>query len=279
MFEPDLKIEPVSPAIGCEVSGVDLAKPLTSTIIKTLRTALLDYGVIFIRDQDLSPAQQMNVAEAFGEPDKYPFVEGLPGFPCVTPVLKRAHETVNFGGLWHSDTTYQQCPPMGTLLHARTLPPIGGDTLFASMAAAYDALSNGMKDMLSGMKAVNSAHKSRVSDTRANRIKESGRDVEGLVMEAVHPVVRTHPESGKKALYINGAHTTRFEGMTELESEGLLSFLFRHQVREEFTCRLRWTPGALVFWDNRCTQHFPLNDYTGHERLLHRITLKGDVPR
>ena len=168
---------------------------------------------------------------------------------------------------------------MGTLLHARTLPPIGGDTLFSSMAAAYDSLSNGMKDLLSGMKAVNSAHKSRVSDTRANRIEESGKDVEGLVMEAVHPVVRTHPESGKKALYINGAHTTRFEGMTEPESEGLLTFLFRHQVREEFTCRLRWTPGAVVFWDNRCTQHFPLNDYTGHERLLHRITLKGDVPR
>ena len=279
MSETELKIEPVSPAIGCDISGVDLAKPLSSATVGALRAALLDYGVIFIRDQDMSPAQQMRVAEAFGEPDEYPFVEGLPGFPCVTPVLKRAHETVNFGGLWHSDTTYQPCPPMGTILHARTLPPLGGDTLFSSMVAAYDALSDGMKDMLSGLKAVNSAHKSRVSDTRSNRIEESGKDLGGRIMEAVHPVVRTHPESGKKALFINGAHTTRFEGMTEQESEGLLAFLFHHQVREEFTCRLRWTAGAVAFWDNRCTQHFPLNDYTGYERLLHRITLKGDVPR
>jgi taurine dioxygenase len=279
MSEPTIVIEPVSPIIGCEVSGVDLSKPLSAFTIEALRDALLDSGVIFIRDQDISPAQQMTVAQAFGEPDEYPFVGGLPGYPCVTPVLKLAHETVNFGGLWHSDTTYQECPPMGTILHARTLPPVGGDTLFASMSAAYEALSDGFKEMLSGLKAVNSAHKSRVTDTRSNRVKDTGKDTQNSIMEALHPVVRTHPETGKKALYVNGAHTTRFEGMTVQESEGLLNFLFHHQVREEFTCRLRWTPGSIAFWDNRCTQHFPLNDYTGHERLLHRITLKGDVPR
>jgi len=258
---------------------VDLAKPLSALTIEVLRNALLDHGVIFIRDQDISPAQQMAVAQAFGEPDDYPFVEGLPGYPCVTPVLKLAHETVNFGGLWHSDTTYQECPPMGTILHARTLPPVGGDTLFASMTAAYEVLSDGLKEMLSGLKAVNSAHKARVTDTRSNRTKDSGKNIQDSIMEALHPVVRTHPETGNKALFVNGAHTTRFEGMTVQESEGLLGFLFRHQVREEFTCRLRWTPGSIAFWDNRCTQHFPLNDYTGHERLLHRITLKGDAPR
>jgi taurine dioxygenase len=278
MPELAIEIEPISPIIGCEISGVDLTKPLSIFTIETLRNALLDYGVIFIRDQDISPAQQMTLAQAFGEPDVYPFVDGLPGYPFVTPILKLAHETVNFGGLWHSDTTYQECPPMGTILHARTLPPVGGDTLFANMTSAYEKLSESLQEMLSGLRAVNSAHKSRVTDTRSNRTKDTGKDIQDTIMEALHPVVRTHPETGKKALFVNGAHTTRFEGMTVQESEGLLSFLFRHQVSEEFTCRFRWTAGSVAFWDNRCTQHFPLNDYTGHERLLHRITLKGDIP-
>lgn len=278
-IKTDLAMAPLSPVIGCEISGVDLARPLSSAIVKELRSALLDHGVIFFRDQDLSPQQQMGFCDEFGEPMEYPFLKGLPGFPCVTPVIKRAHETINFGGLWHSDTTYLKHPPMGTVLHARKLPPIGGDTLFASMYMAYETLSEGMKEMLTGLKAVNSARKPLVSKTRADRIEESGNDIDNQTLESTHPVVRVHPETGRKALYVNCGHTVRFEGMSAEESDGLLGFLFRHQVREEFTCRFRWSEGAVAFWDNRCTQHFPLNDYAGHERVLHRVTLKGDQPR
>lgn len=274
----ELQIKPCSPFIGCEIKGVDLARPLPERLIAGIRDALLSYGVVFFRDQKLTPAEQLQVCSAFGEADEYPFVNGLPGFPTVTPVVKLPNESVNFGGLWHSDTTYMASPPMATFVHAIELPPLGGDTLFASMYAAYEALSEGLKETLSGLRAVNSAHKPRVSDTRAYRIDDSGKDVGGQVLEAVHPVVRTHPESGRQALFVNGAHTVRFEGMTVFESAGLLDYLFRHQTREDFTCRFQWSEGAVAFWDNRCTQHYPLNDYAGYKRVLHRVTLKGDVP-
>ena len=278
MSEPEIEFAPLSPIIGCEVSGFDLSKPLSANAVKSIRQAFLDYGVVFFRDQDLSPQQQMDFCQVFGEPVEYPFVEGLPGYPCVNPIVKLAHETVNFGGLWHSDTAYMSRPPMGTVLHARKLPPIGGDTLFANMYAAYETLSDGMKEMLSGLKAINSAHNPRVTDTRLNRIEDSGKDIGDEVLESVHPVVRTHPETGRKALFVNLAHTVHFEGMSKPESAGLLDYLFAHQVREEFTCRFRWSKGAVAFWDNRCTQHFPINDYNGFERVLHRVTLKGDIP-
>lgn len=273
-----MRIEPVSPALGCEISGIDLAHPLTKSDIQVIHQALLDYCVVFFREQELSPAQQLAFCTDFGEPDEYPFVKGYPDYPTVTPVIKRPEETVNFGGLWHSDTTYLPCPPLGTVLHAKELPPLGGDTLFANMYLAYETLSDGLKEMLSGLKAINSAHKDRVSDTRSHRIEESGRDVSEMTLEAVHPVVRTHPETGRKALYVNGAHTVRFEGLTESESANLLAYLYRHQTREEFTCRFTWSEGAIAFWDNRCTQHFPLNDYPGYSRVMNRVTLKGDVP-
>ena len=279
MSAPDFQIEPASPALGCEITGIDLSTSLSAATVDVIRQALLRYGVVFFRDQDLTPVQQLVVAEAFGEPDEYPFVKGLPGFPTVTPVVKLPEETINFGGLWHSDTTYMEMPPMATLLHAKELPPIGGDTLFANMYMAFETLSAGLQDMLCGLSALNSAHKSRVSETRSHRIEESGKDVGGKTLQAVHPVVRTHPETGRKALYVNGAHTVRFAEMTEAESAGLLDFLYHHQTREEFTCRFRWSKGAIAFWDNRCTQHYPLNDYTGYKRVLNRVTLKGDVPR
>lgn len=269
---------PCSPFVGCEISGVDLARTLSDGLVGQIRDALLAHGVVFFRDQNLTPAEQLRVCSAFGEADEYPFVKGLPGFPTVTPVIKLPEETINFGGLWHSDTTYMASPPMATFVHAKELPPLGGDTLFASMYAAYETLSDGLKETLSELKAINSAHKSRVSDTRSYRIDDSGKDVSDQVLEAVHPVIRTHPETGRKALYVNGAHTLRFEGMTDVESAGLLDYLFRHQTREEFTCRFQWSDGAVAFWDNRCTQHYPLNDYAGYKRVLHRVTLKGDVP-
>jgi len=166
---------------------------------------------------------------------------------------------------------------MGSMLLAREVPPYGGDTEFANQYLAYESLSEGMKRVLEGLIAVNSSAKANVTRTREDRIKEQGATSRDYLAE--HPVVRTHPETGRKALYVNVGHTVRFRGMTEQESAPLLEFLFRHQVKPEFTCRFRWEAGSLAFWDNRCTQHNPINDYHGHRRVMHRITLAGDKPR
>ncbi|MBV9934643.1 MAG: TauD/TfdA family dioxygenase, partial [Actinobacteria bacterium] len=193
---------------------------------------------------------------------------------------KLPHETVNFGGIWHSDTAYLDEPPMATTLLAREVPPYGGDTMFANQYATYEALSPAMQELLAPLRGVNSSALADVSKTREDRIAEadgsSGDEVRNF--EAIHPVVRTHPETGRKALYVNVAHTARFDGMTEEESRPLLQYLFAHQVRPEFTCRFQWAPGSLALWDNRCVQHNPINDYQGYKRVMHRITLKGDRP-
>jgi len=216
----------------------------------------------------------MAFARAMGRPIEYPFVKGIAGFPEVIEVKKLEHERHAFGGIWHSDTAYLDEPPMGSMLLAREIPPFGGDTLFASQYLAYEALSSEMKKLLSGLKAVNSSSKADVTRTREDMVKEYARSY-----EAEHPVVRTHPETGRKALYVNFGHTVRFAGMTDEESAPLLDFLFRHQVRPEFTCRFSWRVGSLAFWDNRCAQHNPVNDYHGHRRVMHRITLAGDRPK
>ena len=219
----------------------------------------------------------MAFARRMGKPIEYPFVRGIDGFPEVIEVKKLEHERHNFGGIWHSDTAYLEEPPMGSMLLARELPPYGGDTLFANQYLAYETLSEGMRRVLDGLVAVNSSANADVSRTREDRVKEQSRTVEEFAAE--HPVVRTHPETGRKALYVNVAHTARFRGMTEDESVPLLRFLFEHQVRPEFTCRFQWRVGSLAFWDNRCVQHNPVNDYHGHRRVMHRITLAGERPR
>jgi taurine dioxygenase len=195
----------------------------------------------------------------------------------VIEVKKLEHERYNFGGIWHSDTTYLDAPPMGSMLLARELPPYGGDTLFANQYLAYETLSEGMRTLLGGLIAVNSSANADVSRTREDRVRGQTRTTEELVSE--HPVVRTHPQTGRKALYVNVAHTARFKGMSKEESAPLLNFLFQHQIRPEFTCRFQWRVGSLAFWDNRCVQHNPVNDYHGHRRVMHRITLAGDRPR
>jgi len=274
-----IEVRPLTGGIGAELFGIDLAEPLDSQAVAEIRQALLDHLVIFFRDQELTPEQQLAFARCFGEPDIYPFVQGLPEHPEVTPILKLEDERVNFGGIWHSDTVYLDQPPMGTMLHAKELPPVGGDTLFANQYLAYEALSTPLRGFLDGLRAVNSAAKGRVSQTRQARIDDRGTGMDPEDLSAVHPAVRTHPETGRKALFVNVAHTTSFEGMSEEESAPILQYLFQHQVRPEFCCRFRWEPGSLAFWDNRCAQHNPVNDYHGHRRLLHRITLKGDTPR
>ena len=274
-----IAIHPVAGALGAEVSGIDLSGELSAQTVSALRRAWLDYLVLFFRDQDLPPARFLALARRFGEPIEYPFVRGLEGFPEIIPVLKLEHERVNFGGIWHSDTAYLDRPPMASMLIAREVPPAGGDTLFANMYQAYDTLSDGMKRLVEGLSAVNSSAAADVSRTREDRLRDSARADAKREYVATHPVVRVHPETGRRALYVNVAHTLRFEGMTAEESAPLLQYLYRHQVRPELTCRFRWQPGSLAFWDNRCTQHHAVNDYQGHRRLLHRITLAGDTPR
>lgn len=273
-----LDIRPASGALGADILGVDLSHDLSDEIIAEIRQALLDHLVIFFRDQDITPEQHLAFAKRFGDTVEYPLVKGVEGYPEIMLVVKYEHEKMNFGGLWHSDTTYLDIPPMGSILVARELPPYGGDTLFANMYLAYETLSEGMKELLDPLKGVSVSNRPRVQATRQERMADSAKVEPATVLAAIHPAVRTHPETGRKALYVNGAHTIRFDGMSEAESEPILDYLFEHQVRPEFTCRLRWEPGTIAFWDNRATQHNPINDYHGFKRVMHRITIAGDTP-
>ncbi|MEX2618244.1 MAG: TauD/TfdA family dioxygenase [Alphaproteobacteria bacterium] len=270
-----IEVRPISGALGAEIFGADLSRDLPDDTIAEIRRAWLDNLVIFFRDQTITPAQQLALAKRFGEPVEYPFIRGLPDFPEITPVVKLAHETVNFGGLWHTDTTYQQRPPMASMLYALELPPYGGDTLFANCYRAYETLSDGLKAVLDPLTGIYSSHKGRVVDTRAARAADSPKEDAKVARVAEHPVVRIHPETGRKALYVSFAHTTCFKGWTEAESRPLLDYLFEHQTRPEFTCRFRWAVGSVALWDNRCALHNPINDYHGYKRVLHRITFAG----
>ncbi|MBM3941186.1 MAG: taurine dioxygenase [SAR202 cluster bacterium] len=273
-----IRVRPIAGAIGAEVRGVFVGEGLDAETVAELRRAWLRHHVIFLRDQHLTSEQFLDFARRFGELDQYPLLKGIPGHPHIIEVAKYEHERVNFGGIWHTDTSYLERPPMGTMLLAREVPPVGGDTLFASLHAAYEALSPGMRRMLDGLAAVASSAKADVSRTREDRSRDAAPDDARREYTAEHPVARTHPETGRKALYVNVAHTLRFAGMTEEESAPLLRYLFDHATRPEFTCRFSWEPGSLAFWDNRCALHNPVNDYHGHRRIMHRITLKGDRP-
>jgi taurine dioxygenase len=264
-------------ALGAELGGVDLARGLDADLAKEIRQALLDHLVIVFRDQELTPGQFLAFAQCFGEPADYPLLPGIEGFPIITEIVKLEHERSNFGGIWHADTTYLECPPMGSMLHALEVPPYGGDTLFANQYLAYETLSDGMRAMLDGLMAVSTSAKADVSKTREDMFRNAG-DTQSHNYASEQPVVRTHPETGRKALFVNVAHTSHFKGMTEAESAPLLNTLFQHQVEPEFTCRLVWRKGTLAFWDNRCTQHNPINDYHGFRRAMRRITLAGERP-
>src|SRR5258708_3823406 len=276
MGRRSISIRPLAGVIGAEIAGVDLAQELDADTIAAIRQAWLDHLVIFFRDQDLPPPRLLALARRFGRPIEYPFIQGIEGFPEITPVIKLEHETVNFGGLWHSDTTYLETPPMGTMLVAREMPPYGGDTLFANMYLAYESLSPGLRRLLDGLVAVNSSAKADVTKTREDRMRDGARTDARTEYVAEHPVVRTHPETGKKALYVNGGDTLPVQGTTQEESAPLLRLLFAHQTRPEFTCRFRWATGSLALWDNRCVQHNPINDYHGFRRIRPRVTVAGD---
>ena len=269
----------IAGALGAQIHGVDLKQPPSTATVDFLRAALLEHLVIFFREQHLTPAEFMRFAEAMGQPVEYPLLQGLPAFPKIIQVMKLEHERHNFGGIWHSDTAYLERPPMGSMLLAQEVPAAGGDTLFANQYLAYETLSPGMQRLLQPLIAVNSSSKADATKTREDRMRSDKRADARDEYVAEHAVVRTHPETGRKALYVNVAHTVRFKDMSEEESQPLLAYLFQHQTRPEFTCRFRWEAGSLAFWDNRCAQHNPINDYHGYRRVMLRITLAGGKPR
>lgn len=278
-----MHVEPVTGALGAEVRGIDLATEVSNSDADAIHAAFLEHRVLMFRDQGaLTPRDLVRFGRAFGELEMYPFIKGLPDTPEVIEILKTESDRVNFGGSWHSDMTYLQCPPMATALHALEVPEYGGDTQFANTTAAYEALSPGMRRMLNGLTAVNSSE-GRYSGGRAAAMSrldgmKTKYNETSQVHESEHPVVRTHPQTGRRSLYINPIHTQRFSDMTVEESAPLLGYLCAHMVRPEFTCRLRWQPGSLAVWDNRTTMHYALNDYQGQRRRMHRITVKGQPP-
>ncbi|MFM2078294.1 MAG: alpha-ketoglutarate-dependent taurine dioxygenase [Actinomycetota bacterium] len=278
-----ITVRPVTPHCGAEVTGADLAEP-TDDVMATLVDALAAHSVLFVRDQDLSPDEQLALTRAFGDVLRVPYIRHMDDHPDVIAVLKEADEKKisTFGGTWHSDFSFLEEPPSLTLLHAVELPDVGGDTLWASQYAAYDALSPAMQHLLDPLVAVQTAWphgtKGPGPNTAVSRSVVMTRNDPSADREVRHPVVRVHPVTGRRALFVNPVYTQWFDGMTEAESRPLLQFLFQHATQPEFTCRLHWTPGTLAIWDNRCLLHMAINDYDGSRRLLHRTTVAGDRP-
>ncbi len=275
----DLSVRPLSGALGAEIAGVDLSSALDDGTVAAIRTALVEHHVIVFRDQDLSPEQQMAFGRRFGPLDTHPFVEGNSTNPEVLDIVTEPDDRMNFGGGWHTDVTFLAEPDLGSILYAIDVPPVGGDTLFANQHAAYDALSDTMKGMLDGLVGVHTASMQYGAgglSTQSNAMET--KNVAQAANTVEHPVIRTHPESGRKSLYVNGAFTARIKGLRNGESQAILQFLLNHATREDFTCRLQWQPGTLAMWDNRSVQHYALHDYAGHRRSMRRITVKGDKP-
>ena len=282
MSSRTIEVRPLTGALGAEIDGVDFKSPLDERQWNEIHQAFLDHQVLVFRKQALTPARQVEVARLFGTPAMYPFLKGLDEAPEVSVLAKSPEDKVNFGGSWHSDTAYKERPDMGTLLYAREVPEAGGDTLFANMYLAYEALSDGMKRMLQGVQAIYSSEKG-YAGRRAERMRnlqgmKGAVAVEVETFESEHPVVGTHPETGRKSLYVSRSHTLRFTDMTEDESAPLINWLADFAARPEFTCRVRWQAQTLTVWDNRCTNHCAVNDCPGQARLMHRVTIEGDRP-
>jgi taurine dioxygenase len=263
-----IRIHRVTGCIGAEIGGIDLAEPLAEQDLLEIRNALATHGVIFFRGQSITPAQHDRFARRFGELTEVNMIGTVPGFPNMSEVAKAEEQMDNIGGGWHADQTFHEVPPWGTVLVARELPAFGGDTLFASMGAAYEALSDGLKKTLDALRAVHD--NSIVGKSLAAKTGKAH-----IPRQAVHPVVIRHPLTGRKSLFVNRAYTTRFEGWTERDSEALLNYLYIHGQRPEFQCRFHWEPGCIAFWDNIQVWHYAANDYHGQRRVMHRLAIKG----
>ena len=273
-----LNIKPTTGNVGVEIHGVDLSKKVPDSLFNEIRGAFIDNGLIFFRDQNLTPEEHIRFAKQWGKININRFFAKVDGYDQVAEVLKEPDQKGNIGGEWHTDHSYDQIPALGSILLAKEIPSSGGDTLFACMYKAYENLSDGMKGTLEGLNAVHSSRHifgegSDYSKSSKGRIGNS----ELATQDAIHPVIITHPESKKKALYVNRAFTLRFEGWTNEESKPLLNYLYDHAAGKNNTTRFKWSPGSIAFWDNRCTWHNALNDYHGERRLMHRITIEGSA--
>lgn len=275
-----IEVKPISGALGAEIAGVDLSDDLSNEAFDAVHQAFLDHHVIFFRGQNsLTPEAHKAFGRRFGTLNVHPYVKGMADHPEIMEIIKEPEEKTNFGGGWHTDMSFLEEPALGSILHALEVPPYGGDTLWANQHMAYETLSEGLKETLSGLTAIHSA-KGEYGPKGQSALGRQSMETSAApdAPEFEHPVVRTHPETGRQALYVNPAFTMRFKGWTRKESRPLLNYLFEHCQREEFTCRFRWEAGSVAFWDNRSTWHFALNDYQGHRRHMRRVTVNGDRP-
>ena len=276
-----IQVERLTSACGGEIHGVDLSQPLSDDVFDEVHRALLETQVIFFRDQQLEPEQLKVFARRFGELDIHTILRGITGHPEVLEVLTEAEDKHVYAQGWHADVTYQQRPTMGAILYAKQVPALGGDTLFSNQYLAYESLSAAMRNVLDGMIGIHGS--SRVYGDRQAEMDLKDKNImvskdQAQSAESEHPVVRTHPETGRRSLFVNDHYTLRFKGMTELESTPLLRFLLTHAIRPEFTCRFRWQKNSIAFWDNRCLLHNPVADYQGQRRSMHRVVITGDRP-
>ncbi|QUD87404.1 TauD/TfdA dioxygenase family protein [Phenylobacterium montanum] len=272
-----LELAPLTPTIGAEVHGVDLARPLDAQTQAALRQALLDWKVIFFRDQDITTEQHLAFARAFGELEAHPFAPHKPGYP---EVLAITHDDKSRGreNTWHSDVTWRLEPSLGSVLRAVEVPPVGGDTLFADMYAAYEGLSDEIKAEIDGRTAVHDFTHFRRGLRKKGASEAEIEAFDKAYPRPEHPVVRTHPETGRKALYVNAAFTLSIVGLDQDRSDELLRHLYAQAAIPEYQCRFRWEPNSIAFWDNRASQHYAASDYFPAVRRMERVTIVGDRP-
>jgi len=270
-------VQPIAGTLGAELHGVDLCQDLSTEVYQEIRRLLIEHQVIFFRDQDISPAQHKALAESFGPLQTHPAYDTIEGFPEIT-ILESTAENPSKIEAWHTDMTFRKHPPLGTVLRSKIIPAQGGDTLWASMTAAFDGLSKPMQDFLSTLTAEHDFSygfkESLAEPGGRERLAQAVADNPPVQ----HPVIRTHPESGKKVIFVNSLFTTRIIELSNRESEAVLSFLFEHITTPEYSCRFQWQPNSIAIWDNRSTQHKPINDYFPAHRRLERITIDGDSP-
>lgn len=274
-----LSVKAITPQIGAEIQGLNLARDLPDSIFEEVIAALHRHLVLVFPDQQITPKQQLAFARRFGEIEPpHPIFERVVDCPEVTVIEQKGRAGV-YNDEWHTDVTFREKPAMASILMARVLPPVGGDTLWASMYAAYDALSAPMQRLVQDLSAVHDITEGFGDLVSADEGGlEKLRDLQRRFPPVVHPVVRTHPQTGRSALFVNRSFTTRLLGVNKIEGEHLLEMLLRHAEQSNFQMRLRWQPGMLVMWDNRCTQHFAASDFSPHHRLMHRVTILGDKP-